>query len=203
MSNIRLPSDGHQTPTVGVPSAHSDTPAVTRGDIARRMPPAEMQAHVQAYVRIGGLPRPTAFHADKHGTLFLIFLDRDTAAVDRWVTELGMCRPRVSEWGFYVAWTAPEAWYGWTVIARCDIANYAPRIHVIRYGDTIEARGPVPPGGNPANGMLLGVAKHRHHYPDQDDYMVVLRGGEGHATVPDEDTAMHALVTGQIPGGVR
>lgn len=201
MSNIRLPSDGPSKPAVRVPSVHSDTPAVTRRDIARRMPPAELQAHVQAYVSVGGLPRPEAFHASTDGQLFLIFPDGASADVDRWVAQLSMCKPFVTPWGSYIAWTKPGAWYGWQVTARCDLESPAPRIELREYRDTIEAVAPPTDPDHPERRQLLGVAKHRRR---EDDYMVILRGDpHGPQFVPDHDAAVQALVTGQITGGAR
>lgn len=201
MSDLRLPSDGRAKPDARVPSAHSDTRPVTRRDIGRRMPPAEMQAHVQAYVRVGGLPAPTAFHASADGQLFLIFPDGATSAVDRWVVELGMCLPFRSPWGTYIAWTMPGAWYGWQVTARCDLEPAAPRIELREYGGTIEAVAPPTDPAHPERRLVLGIARHREH---QDDYMVILRGDpHGPQFVPGHDEAVQALVTGQVAGGVR
>jgi hypothetical protein len=198
MSNVRLPSDGRSAPYARVPSAHSDSPSVTRRDIARRMPPAEMQAHVMAYVRAGGLPAPTAFHASADGQLFLIFPDGATSSVDRWVAELGMCLPFRSPWGTYIAWTKPAAWYGWQVTARCDLEPAAPRIELREYGGTIEAVAPPIDPAHPARRLILGVAKHRDR---EDDYMVILRGdATGPQFVATHDDAVQALVTGQIAG---
>lgn len=201
MSNIRLPSDGREQPAVRVPSAHSDSPLVTARDIGRVMPPAEMQAHVQAYVRVGGLPRPAAFHASSDGQLFLIFADGATDDVDRWVAELGMCPPFRSPWGSYIAWTLPGAWYGWQVTARCDLEPAAPRIELREYGDTIEALAPPTDPDHPERRTVLGVARHRAR---EDDYMVILRGDTGGPRfVPGHDDAVQALVTGQVSGGAR
>jgi hypothetical protein len=199
MSETRLPSDGRSAPYARVPSAHSDTPTGTR-DIARVMPPAEMQAHVQAYVRVGGLPAPTAFHAAPAEQLFLIFPDGATTSVDRWVAELGMCAPFKSPWGTYVAWTKPAGWYGWQVTARCDLESLAPRIELREYRDTIESVAPPTDPDHPERRLLLGVAKHRLR---ENDYMVILRGGPGPQFVATHDDAVQALVTGQIPGGAR
>lgn len=198
MSDLRLPSDGRARPDARVPSAHSDTPAVTRRNIGRVMPPAEMQAHVQAYVRVGDLPRPVAFHASADGQLFLIFPDGATEAVDRWVVELGMCLPFRSQWGTYIAWTKPGAWYGWQVTARCDLQPAAPRIELREYGGTIEAVAPPTDPAHPERRLILGVAKHRIR---EDDYMVILRGDpHGPRFVPGHDDAVQALVTGQVAG---
>jgi hypothetical protein len=199
MSNIRLPSDGPSKPAVRVPSVHSDTPTGTRRDIARVMPPAEMQAHVQSYVRVGGLPRTEAFHASADGQLFLIFADGATSDVDRWAVELGMCQPFKSPWGTYIAWTLPGAWYGWQVTARCDLEPAAPRIELREYPGTIEAVAPPTDPEHPERRLILGVAKLRTR---EHDYMVILRGdAAGPRFVPDHDAAVQALVTGQIAGG--
>ena len=160
------------------------------------MPPVEMQQHVSAFVRIGGLPRPVAFHADGYGHLHLSFADGATADVDAWANLLEMPAPQVSAWGRYVSWSAPGAWYGWAVFIGCDLQPVAPNVQWLEYGDRLEARAPAP---DSAHGLVLGYAFHRHDRPGQDDYLVILRGGPGPTVVADRDAAVQALVTGRVP----
>jgi hypothetical protein len=163
------------------------------------MPPVEMQQHVAAYVRAGGLPRPQAFHADATGTLHLLFADGDTAAVDRWAAELDMARPTMTAWGRYVAWSGPRAWYGWSVHAGCDIAPVAPDVRFVEYGDTIEAHAPSIDPTNPAAGALIGAAKYR---PGRRDYMVFL-AHQRPFLLDQRDDVMQALASGQVPAEGR
>lgn len=199
MSDPRLPNVPSDTPVRDVTPARLGRTAVTGtapGDIARVMPPVEMQQHIQAFVRVGGLPRPAAFHADAGGTLHLEFAVRDVDAVARWARELGMPAPRLNPWGSYLARSAPGAWFGWSVLVRCDVRPAAPEIRWLEYGDRIEARGPAPAG----LGRFLGVAFHRHHPSGQDDYLVLLTGDRtGPHVVSDRDSVFQALATGQFP----
>lgn len=194
MSDLRLPTTASDHTVRRVPPGRPASVTVT--PIARVMPPLEVQAHVQAYVRAGGLPRPEAFHTDPHRTLFLVFADGDTAAVDRWAVELDCDQPGMSEWGAYVAITAPHGWYGWSVILRCEVLPVAHRVHYVEYGGKIEVHAPSPDPTNPAAGPMLGRAMYRAGH---NDYLVVLRGADGPYAVPDHDAAWQMLVTGVVP----
>jgi hypothetical protein len=163
------------------------------------MPPVEMQQHVSAYVRVGQLPRPERVFADHHGVLQLLFAAGGTSYVDAWAAQLGMPRPAVSAWGSYVSCSTPGAWYGWSVIVRCDMPAYPP-VEVVGYGNRIEVHAaPSDPGSPPAAGPLLGVGMYR---PGHDDYLVSLPQ-QRLFRVGRYDEAVRAIITGRAPAEGR
>jgi hypothetical protein len=187
VSDLRLQMSDPAHTGLRAPANHSATSPITPA--LAEVPPVDVQRHIADYVRLGGLPRPEAFHADARGCLHLLFADGDTDAVDRWAAELGMCRPTMTSWGRYVAWSQPRAWYGWSLYAGCDIAPVAIDVRFVSYGNTIEAHAPsLADPTNPLAGPLIGIATFR---PGRRDYM------------DHVDDVYQALASGQVPAEGR
>jgi hypothetical protein len=196
VSDLRLPtSDPAHTGHLAQANRSARSPITPA---ATKLPPVELQRHIADYVA-AGLPRPEAFHADATGTLHLLFPDGDTTSVDCWAAELAMTRPRMTAWGRYVCWSRPQAWFGWSVYAGCDIAPVAPDVQFFEYGDTIEAHAPSLDPTNPVAGPLLGAAKYR---PGQRDYMVFL-AHQRPFLLDRRDDVIQALASGQVPAEGR